>query len=183
MGISQSITPLPSGLSGLSVSARRTGCSITQPKVPEPALLFTVFSETAKLNNLRPYYYFRHILTELPKYCDEKRKYKSGKTRSADALGRGTSRGMSETTPLIKAALNLRVGVFRVFRVFHTFAQIVLAFQTIMIIGLIFIHYLIFEALHKQQSLVPWNRLILYHAKFLCLMTFDRGITYMPYNL
>ncbi|MFR1763125.1 MAG: transposase domain-containing protein [Waltera sp.] len=28
-------------------------------------------SETAKLNNLRPYYYFRHILTELPKYCDE----------------------------------------------------------------------------------------------------------------
>ena len=29
-------------------------------------------SETAKLNNLRPYYYFRHILTELPKYCDEK---------------------------------------------------------------------------------------------------------------
>ncbi|MEQ2573848.1 hypothetical protein [Gallintestinimicrobium propionicum] len=24
------------------------------------------------MNNLRPYYYFRHILTELPKYCDEK---------------------------------------------------------------------------------------------------------------
>ena len=69
MGISQSITPLPSGLSGLSVSAKRTGCSITQQKVPEPALLF---SETAKLNNLRPYYYFRYILTELPKYCDKK---------------------------------------------------------------------------------------------------------------
>ena len=34
----------------------------------------------------------------------------SGKTRSADALGRGASRGMPETTPLIKAALNLRVG-------------------------------------------------------------------------
>ena len=34
---------LPSGLSGLSVSARRTGCSITQQKVPEPVLLFTVF--------------------------------------------------------------------------------------------------------------------------------------------
>ena len=25
-----------------------------------------------QLNNLRPYYYFRYILTELPKYCDEK---------------------------------------------------------------------------------------------------------------
>lgn len=29
-------------------------------------------SETAKLNNLRPYYYFKHLLTELPKYCDDK---------------------------------------------------------------------------------------------------------------
>lgn len=29
-------------------------------------------SETAKLNHLRPYYYFRYILTELPKHCDEK---------------------------------------------------------------------------------------------------------------
>ena len=28
-------------------------------------------SETAKLNNLRPYHYFKHILTELPKLCDE----------------------------------------------------------------------------------------------------------------
>lgn len=29
-------------------------------------------SETAKLNNLRPYYYFKYILTELPKLCDER---------------------------------------------------------------------------------------------------------------
>ena len=29
-------------------------------------------SETAKLNNLRPYYYFKYILTELPKLCEEK---------------------------------------------------------------------------------------------------------------
>ena len=35
------------------------------------ALVYSI-SETAKLNNLRPYYYFRHILTELPKYCDKK---------------------------------------------------------------------------------------------------------------
>ena len=27
-------------------------------------------SETAKLNQLRPYYYFKYILTELPKLCD-----------------------------------------------------------------------------------------------------------------
>ena len=35
------------------------------------ALVYSI-SETAKLNNLRPYYYFRHILTELPKLCDKK---------------------------------------------------------------------------------------------------------------
>lgn len=35
------------------------------------ALVYSI-SETAKLNNLRPYYYFRYILTELPKCCDEK---------------------------------------------------------------------------------------------------------------
>ena len=29
-------------------------------------------SETAKLNNLRPYHYFKHLLTELPKLCDDK---------------------------------------------------------------------------------------------------------------
>ena len=28
-------------------------------------------SETAKLNHLRPYYYFKYILTELPNFCDE----------------------------------------------------------------------------------------------------------------
>lgn len=35
------------------------------------ALVYSI-SETAKLNNLRPYYYFRYILTELPKHCDDK---------------------------------------------------------------------------------------------------------------
>lgn len=34
------------------------------------AIIYSI-SETAKLNNLRPYYYFRHLLTELPKYVDE----------------------------------------------------------------------------------------------------------------
>jgi len=34
------------------------------------ALVYSI-SETAKLNNLRPYYYFKYILTELPKHCDE----------------------------------------------------------------------------------------------------------------
>lgn len=33
------------------------------------AIIYSI-SETAKLNNLRPYFYFRHLLTELPKYCD-----------------------------------------------------------------------------------------------------------------
>ena len=36
-------------------------------------------SETAKLNNLRPYYYFKYILTELPKLCDEKGNIKPAK--------------------------------------------------------------------------------------------------------
>lgn len=35
------------------------------------ALVYSI-SETAKLNNLRPYYYFKYIFTELPKLCDEK---------------------------------------------------------------------------------------------------------------
>lgn len=35
------------------------------------AMVYSI-SETAKLNNLRPYYYFKYILTELPKLCEEK---------------------------------------------------------------------------------------------------------------
>ena len=35
------------------------------------ALIYSI-SETAKLNELRPYYYFKYLLTELPKHCDEK---------------------------------------------------------------------------------------------------------------
>lgn len=35
------------------------------------ALIYSI-SETAKLNELRPYYYFKYLLTELPKCCDEK---------------------------------------------------------------------------------------------------------------
>ena len=34
------------------------------------AMVYSI-SETAKLNDLRPYYYFRYILTELPKRSDE----------------------------------------------------------------------------------------------------------------
>mgnify|MGYP002512093696 CR=1 FL=1 len=37
------------------------------------AMVYSI-SETAKLNHFRPYYYFRYILTELPKLCDEQRK-------------------------------------------------------------------------------------------------------------
>lgn len=35
------------------------------------ALVYSI-SETAKLNILRPYYYFKYILTGLPKLCDGK---------------------------------------------------------------------------------------------------------------
>lgn len=35
------------------------------------AMVYSI-SETAKLNELRPYYYFKYLLTELPKCCDEK---------------------------------------------------------------------------------------------------------------
>ena len=35
------------------------------------ALVYSI-SETAKLNNLHPYNYFKYILTELPKHCDQK---------------------------------------------------------------------------------------------------------------
>ena len=37
------------------------------------AMVYSI-SETAKLNHLRPYYYFRYTLTELPKFCDEQGK-------------------------------------------------------------------------------------------------------------
>ena len=54
----------------LSVSERKTGCSITQANGASANAMVYSISETAKLNSLRPYYYFRHILTELPKRCD-----------------------------------------------------------------------------------------------------------------
>ena len=34
------------------------------------AIIYSI-SETAKLSGLRPYFYFRHLLTELPKRCDK----------------------------------------------------------------------------------------------------------------
>jgi hypothetical protein len=34
-------------------------------------LVYSIF-ETAKLNNLHPYNYFKYILTELPKHCNQK---------------------------------------------------------------------------------------------------------------
>lgn len=42
------------------------------------AIIYSI-SETAKLNNLRPYYYFKYLLTELPKLCDEKGNIDSAK--------------------------------------------------------------------------------------------------------
>ena len=45
------------------------------------AIIYSI-SETAKLNNLRPYYYFKHLLTELPKLCDEKGNIDSAKLES-----------------------------------------------------------------------------------------------------
>lgn len=35
------------------------------------AMVYSI-SETAKLNDLKPYHYFKYLLTELPKWCDEK---------------------------------------------------------------------------------------------------------------
>ncbi len=34
------------------------------------ALVYSI-AETEKLNNLKPYTYFKHLLTQLPKRCDE----------------------------------------------------------------------------------------------------------------
>jgi len=41
--------------------------------------MLDAFSETAKLNNLRSYYYFKHLLTELWQFCDEKGNIDSAK--------------------------------------------------------------------------------------------------------
>lgn len=35
------------------------------------AIIYSI-SETAKLNDLNPYYYFRYLLEEIPRYMDEK---------------------------------------------------------------------------------------------------------------
>lgn len=51
------------------------------------AMVYSI-SETAKLNNLRPYYYFKYILTELPELCDERRKYRSYKIGLSHAMVR-----------------------------------------------------------------------------------------------
>ncbi len=50
---------------------KKTGCSTIQPKEASASAMVYSISETAKLNNLRPYYY-KYILTELPKLCEEK---------------------------------------------------------------------------------------------------------------
>ena len=42
------------------------------------AIIYSI-SETAKLNELRPYYYFDYLLTELPKLCDENGNIDPGK--------------------------------------------------------------------------------------------------------
>ena len=35
------------------------------------AIVYSI-SETAKLNDLNPYYYFKYLLVEIPRYMDEK---------------------------------------------------------------------------------------------------------------
>ena len=35
------------------------------------AIVYSI-SETAKLNDLNPYYYFKYLLEEIPRYMDEK---------------------------------------------------------------------------------------------------------------
>ncbi len=54
------------------------------------ALVYSI-SETAKLNHLRPYYYFKYILTELPNFCDEqgqqsRKKWNKEKRKEAEVL-------------------------------------------------------------------------------------------------
>ena len=73
-------------------------------------LLFTVISETAKLNNLRLYYYFRHILMELPKYCDEKGNIDPAKLDQLMPWADESPEECRKPHRSIKAALNLRVG-------------------------------------------------------------------------
>lgn len=46
--------------------------ALTEAETRKILAVIYILSETAKLNNLRPYYYFKHLLTELPKPRDEK---------------------------------------------------------------------------------------------------------------
>ena len=55
------------------------------------AIVYSI-SETAKLNDLNPYYYFKYLLEEIPRYMDEKGDMEES---NLEALVRTTSRKMS----------------------------------------------------------------------------------------
>ena len=55
------------------------------------AIVYSI-SETAKLNYLNPYYYFKYLLEEIPRYMDEKGNMEES---NLEALVRTASRKMS----------------------------------------------------------------------------------------
>ncbi len=71
MAMFRLITQHPREPCVLSAWEKRIGCFIILRMVLAASALVYSISETAKLNNLRPYYYFKYILTELPNFCDE----------------------------------------------------------------------------------------------------------------
>lgn len=68
----QLIIRLQSAPSERSVWGRKNRMFHNTANGANSSALVRSISEIAKLNNLGPYYYFRYILTELPKHCVEK---------------------------------------------------------------------------------------------------------------
>ncbi|SFU95083.1 transposase domain-containing protein, partial [Butyrivibrio sp. M55] len=50
---------------------RKNWVIINTPRGAKASAVIYSIVETAKLNGLVPFYYFDHLLTELPKLCDE----------------------------------------------------------------------------------------------------------------
>lgn len=55
----------------VSVSGKRIGLMIDTIAGAESSAIIYSLAETAKANNLKPYDYFKYLLTEIPKHLDD----------------------------------------------------------------------------------------------------------------
>ena len=87
---------------------------INSEKGAEASAIMYSIAESAKLNNLKPYMYFKHLLSVLPEYIDKDGwKYRSFGTGYVDAVVENTAEGMLQA-PLKSGVLVRSGGWFNV---------------------------------------------------------------------